>query len=476
MSENKRAETMTKSGKLLVASRTFTLEDQNTFAKFSGDFNPIHVDPILARRTISGQCVVHGIHGLMWALDSLFSKTNLCPSAIDVKFTKPIFLEEEVSCSYDENTKKLKITKDSVILSDISLKFDSIFDSSNFDLKRKPVLNSPFDRDINDLINLPSQDFFYRGFMDLATTLFPNIANTYSIKACCEIAAISEIIGMQTPGLHSFFLSASINFQLNKSEPNFSIEHIDERFNKLKITINGSSLICKIVAFLRQKPTSGPSLIDLQSKVNNSEFSNIKALIIGGSRGLGESVAKIIALGGGESVITYSSGYDDCLKISKEISDFGGKCLITKLKIPDDMDLLEKLGEFNQVYYFPTPKIFGKRSVDYDKNLYNSFYEIYVSSFKRLVNYFNKQSTKISIFYPSSIVINNPLPELSEYTDAKIEGEKLCKEFNSLKNISILVSRIPRTRTDQTMSLLEAKSENPEDVMLPIIREMPHSV
>ena len=112
----------------------------------------------------------------------------------------------------------------------------------------------------------------------------------------------------------------------------------------------------------------------------------------------------------------------------------------------------------------------------YDKNLYNSFYEIYVSSFKRLVNYFNKQSTKISIFYPSSIVINNPLPELSEYTDAKIEGEKLCKEFNSLKNISILVSRIPRTRTDQTMSLLEAKSENPEDVMLPIIREMPHSV
>ena len=56
------------------------------------------------------------------------------------------------------------------------------------------------------------------------------------------------------------------------------------------------------------------------------------------------------------------------------------------------------------------------------------------------------------------------------------QQKKLCKEFNSLKNISILVSRIPRTRTDQTMSLLEAKSENPEDVMLPIIREMPHSV
>lgn len=467
---------MTESRKILVASRIFTLEDQNDFAKFSGDFNPIHVDPIFARRTISGQCVVHGIHGLMWALDSLFSKTNLYPSGIDVKFTKPIFLDEEVSCSYDENTKKLKISKGLVILSDINLKFDSIFDSSDFDLKRKPVLNSPFDRDINDLINLPSQDFFYRGVMDVATTLFPNIVNTYSIKACCEIAAISEIIGMQAPGLHSLFLSASINFQLNKSEPSFSIEHIDERFDLLKISINGSSLICKIVAFLRQKPTSGPSLIDLQSKVNNSEFSNIKALIIGGSRGLGESVAKIIALGGGESVITYSSGYDDCLKISKEISDFGGKCLIAKIKIPDDIDVLEKLGQFNQVYYFPTPKIFGKRNVDYDKKLYNRFYDIYVSSFERLVNYLNKQSTKISVFYPSSSVINTPIPELLEYSDAKIRGEKLCQELNRLKNISILVSRIPRTRTDQTMSLLKAKSENPEDVMLPIIREMPHIV
>tara|TARA_B100000780_G_C21118411_1_gene452769 strand:- start:537 stop:1940 length:1404 start_codon:yes stop_codon:yes gene_type:complete len=466
---------MSKSRKILVASRIFSLGDQSTFAKFSGDFNPIHVDPIFARRTISGQCVVHGIHGLMWALDSLLSKTNLRPSSIDAMFIKPIFLEEEVSCSYDEYTNKLIISKDSVILSDISLKFDSIFDSSDFDLKRKPVLNSAFDRDINDLINLPSQDFFYRGAMDLATTLFSNIAKTYSIKACCEIAAISEIIGMQAPGLHSLFLSANINFQRNKSDPSFSIEHIDERFDLLKILVNGSSLICKIDAFIRQKPTFGPSLIDLQSKVNNSEFSNIKALIIGGSRGLGESVAKIIALGGGESVITYSSGYDDCLKISKEISGFGVKCSIYKLKIPDDIDSLEKLGEFNQVYYFPTPKIFGKRNFEYDKKLYDSYYEIYVSSFKRLVNYFNKLSTKVSIFYPSSDVINNSIPELSEYTDAKIEGEKLCKELNKLNNISILVSRIPRTRTDQTMSLFKAKSENPEDVMLPIIREMPYN-
>lgn len=97
---------MTKSHEILVATRSFTLEDQKTFAEFSGDFNPMHVDPILARRTINGQCVVHGIHGLMWALDSLLSKINICPSAIEVKFTKPIFLDEEVIYYYDPNSKK----------------------------------------------------------------------------------------------------------------------------------------------------------------------------------------------------------------------------------------------------------------------------------------------------------------------------------------------------------------------------------
>ena len=50
-------------------------------------------------------------------------------------------------------------------------------------------------------------------------------------------------------------------------------------------------------------------------------------------------------------------------------------------------------------------------------------------------------------------------------------GEKLCKKFNH-KNIMILISRLPRTKTDQTMSLLEAKSKNPEDVMLPLVRKM----
>ena len=59
----------------LIGSRFFTLNDQHEFAKFSADSNPIHIDPIFARRSISGECIVHGIHGLMWALNE-FTRKN----------------------------------------------------------------------------------------------------------------------------------------------------------------------------------------------------------------------------------------------------------------------------------------------------------------------------------------------------------------------------------------------------------------
>ena len=57
-----------------MIKRLFSQDDQIDFAKLSGDYNPIHLDPLKARRTCFGQPVVHGIHVLLWALDNLVSE------------------------------------------------------------------------------------------------------------------------------------------------------------------------------------------------------------------------------------------------------------------------------------------------------------------------------------------------------------------------------------------------------------------
>ena len=41
-----------------------SIDSQTAFAKLSGDFNPIHLDPIFARRTIFGKVVTHCPHCL----------------------------------------------------------------------------------------------------------------------------------------------------------------------------------------------------------------------------------------------------------------------------------------------------------------------------------------------------------------------------------------------------------------------------
>jgi hypothetical protein len=457
----------------LIASKFFTKEDQEAFARFSGDFNPIHMDPIFSRRTIAGQCIVHGIHGFMWALDSLLHKNQIVPSSFAIKFSKPLFMQEELQCFYNDKIQQLTIKKGSISLFEINLKFDScdiLKNTSN--LKTKKPLIKPKDREVKDLVNLHSGEVFYRGNKNSATRLFPYISDKYGKEICCEIASISEVVGMHAPGLHSLLLSANISFKTNKSKPSFTVEHIDRRFNLLNIAINSPSLTSNISALLREKPISGPKIINFKEQVHSSEFKSIRALIIGGSRGLGEATAKIIAAGQGESIITYSTGLIDCRKVSQDINDYGAKCSIAMLRIPQDIELLNDLGSFNQVYYFPTPKIFGKRGSEYDAELYNNFHEIYVDSFQKLVNYLDSLRKEISVFYPSSVAIDSPLPELAEYIDAKIAGEALCKEYDNHKKLSIFTSRIPRTRTDQSISLLYTESKSPEQVMLPIVRKM----
>ena len=82
-----------------IPTRTFTLEDQRAFAALSGDGNAIHVDPLRARRSLTGGPVVHGIHGLLWALDTWSARHGgpVALRAIDVSFVKPIPIDTEVS-------------------------------------------------------------------------------------------------------------------------------------------------------------------------------------------------------------------------------------------------------------------------------------------------------------------------------------------------------------------------------------------
>ena len=77
---------------------TFSDESQTLFARLSGDANPIHIDPVAARRLLYGRQVVHGIHVLLTALDRWIriEHKNVALTRLTAKFLTPVFLDEDI--------------------------------------------------------------------------------------------------------------------------------------------------------------------------------------------------------------------------------------------------------------------------------------------------------------------------------------------------------------------------------------------
>jgi len=81
----------------VLATKRFTDEDQQRFAALSGDRNPIHIDAVFARRTQFGRPIVHGVHTLIWALETLMQTQTGRLCEVRARFIKPIYAGDEVN-------------------------------------------------------------------------------------------------------------------------------------------------------------------------------------------------------------------------------------------------------------------------------------------------------------------------------------------------------------------------------------------
>ena len=112
-----------------ISERIFTEDDQQSFAALSGDWNPVHVEEEIARRTIVGSIVIHGIHGVLWALYSAMSSNHIINAikSIKVKFHSPIKLNEIAECFFLDDKKnneyKLIIRVNKILKTTIVLSF-----------------------------------------------------------------------------------------------------------------------------------------------------------------------------------------------------------------------------------------------------------------------------------------------------------------------------------------------------------------
>jgi acyl dehydratase len=476
--------------RITLAARSFETEDQHLFADLSGDLNPIHLDPIAARRSQAGGVVVHGIHAALWALDKLVEAGVITGEIVSLKVQFTNFIEigkqvELVLLSREDKSLRAVLYRGK--LTTVSLLVT--LGTRNGIIRTERPNNAPTvaakDQPANftRLVEMAQLS----GWMQIPAPVnkiqryFPNAASAIGAYRAWAIALLSRLVGMICPGLYSLF--AGFTLELVNSSPRqdgigFQVTEIDERFRMVRMNVSGAGVDGVVQAFLRWPPVAQAALREIMNVVAPSEFADSTALIIGGSRGLGALTAKIIAAGGGKVVVSYDVGQADAEAVIEEIrtQTSNSSCRAFGYNIHKEAATQLKYLNTNvtHLYYFATGPIARQKEGPFAWDLFDEFIRMYVKGFYDCCNYLSAHvSQTLTVFYPSSVFVESNPPEMTEYSMAKMAGEMLCDKMNRAGGRTyIIVKRLPRLLTDQTATVLPMTRDESLKVMLPIVRNV----
>lgn len=467
----------------ILAERTFTLDDQHAFARLTGDANPIHVDPVAARRSLAGAPLVHGVHLLLWGLDALCRRLE--PSAglhsLRVNFEKMVPVGARVQAALVDRKAdrlRLEIRLDgrvaAVIVAGLSAPA-SLSPSFRHARMFDPV--QPLALSLADMAGLAGHVALRKEAADLRAH-FPALALRLDKKRIAGLAAATFLVGMVCPGLHSIFRSLDLviadGADNDENALHFSVSSLDERFRMARIAVSGGGWTGRVDAHVRPEPVAQPGISDIAMRIDAHAFEGVRALIVGGSRGLGETLAKVLASGAAEVAITYRIGREDADRVAGEIRDAGGICHVLAYDVTaSDSESLQVAGfSPNQIYYMATPPIRPGSGI-YSASRLAEYMAFYVDGFARAVEATASGSEKPAIFYPSTVFIEDAPTGFAEYAMAKAAGEVLCREFVARGVVSqALVERLPRLLTDQTRTLADESFPDAVGVLVGIAAKM----
>jgi NAD(P)-dependent dehydrogenase (short-subunit alcohol dehydrogenase family) len=450
------------------------MEDQLAFADLSGDYNPMHIDEIVARRTQAGAPVVHGVHVLFWALESLASVFDDLPSVgvLRADFKSFLVIGREANWTAETSGEQTRVTvlADAVKIMSVQLHRgarNSPAESVSYPWG--PVYSpsqTPLDLIFSQMQDMRGETPFFRKAADYSG-MFPNLADWIGATRIAALACATRIVGMVCPGQHSIFnrIEASFVETDDKAALQFAVTQADEQFSRVGIAAKGGGLAAVLTTTVRPSPVEQPGMSEIAQCVEERAFKGANTLVIGGSRGLGELTAKYLAAGGARVTITYAVGRSDAERVAAEIKAFGRSCDVTAFdaRRPAKEQLEGRASTFTHVYYFATPKTIAQNVKFFDNERFDLYFAFYVRSFVDLCECLNSETeSRVHVLYPSSTwVQKDERPSgWAEYVMAKAAGEVICDDLSRrMKHVHVTSVRLPRLPTDQTASIVRAEQK-----------------
>jgi NAD(P)-dependent dehydrogenase (short-subunit alcohol dehydrogenase family) len=467
---------------MMRAERRFTMDDQMRFAALSGDRNPMHLDALAARRTAAGVPVVHGIHDVLWCLDAIAAALGplAAVASLRVNFDSFVSVSEPVEAvvlKHDANILRAEVRAGSTPVMALALGFGAPQAAAPSIAEGEPFDGAePIELTLEDMTDRAGRVKLAAPVADIAAA-FPHAAQLLGPIRVAGLGAMTRLVGMVCPGLHSIFNGIALKTCAIADDSDatigYRVSRLDPRYRRLVHDIAGCGWTGTVTCSARHPPTPQASMASLAGTVAPDAFSGQTALVVGGSRGLGELTAKLIATGGGRVIVTYAAGRADADRLVHEIAGAGGAASALHYDVLGDpgpqLALLQAAP--THLYYFATPAITGRRSAAFNHERFARFTDFYVTGFIRLVEALRALTPDgLSVLYPSTVAVTERPAGMTEYAMAKAAGELLCEDLATYQqDIRIRTVRLPRLATDQTATLQNVETGDPIAALLPDI-------
>ncbi|SCA56279.1 putative MaoC domain protein dehydratase [Candidatus Terasakiella magnetica] len=471
----------------MKAEYIFTSEKVRKFAALSGDFNPVHVDSVGARRTIFQHSIVHGIYILLSGLDVLAEHSNTFRKVSRTKatFHKAARVGETVYYDIQQlNESKCKIIAFDKLqnkAATINLFFELSAEEHN-----QNIADKLYEKDIPVEVQ-PQEYTTLKGEVDLLldektlSEIAPNACQFFSNQYLAQIFGTTQVVGMQCPGLHSIY--SKIDLLFDDEEPigqklalKYGVKAFYDAMNLVEIGVSSVGMKGNLTTFVRPAPVEQKAYIDVKKAIPNDLFVNQKAMVIGGSRGLGEVVSKMLAAGGAEVNLSYHMGQDDAERVHSDISKSGKEHTVFSWDIMNSDQNLSDYGQITHLYYFASPPVMNTSALVFDTELFEHLCRAYIDGLINVLEHISYVGEfTLKVMSPSSVFVEDPPQKLGEYASAKAAMEVAVKSLkDKYPKVAFFTPRLPKMGTDLSASLSgeDETYSDPLEVLFPILSEM----
>jgi acyl dehydratase/NAD(P)-dependent dehydrogenase (short-subunit alcohol dehydrogenase family) len=454
--------------------------DEATHAAFvalTGDRNPLHVDALAARRLQFGERAVHGVHLVMRALATLDSVADLAGlrcSRVRTRFLHSVPVGGGLRVEVDaagEREWVVRLLHDVWIAAEVRVWMEAG--------EPEPTLGSPRQWPADRVPVDRTNEALEGAVVEVPLVVVDEPEGPFS-DITADLLTLTRLVGMEMPGLHSLFSQFDIsrtNAGAGIDALSSTVTEFDDRFGKITMHVIGATLGGTVTAFVRPAPTSQPSPDEWSAHPAATEFAGQRALVVGGTRGLGEVTAGLLAAGGAQVTVTYRHGAADAQRVVDALAGDGHAVIELDVSNRQQVGALRTaVPGVTHLYYFASPPIFRGVNGVYSNALFNEFRSVYVAAFDAVVGALDPAGL-IGVLLPSSVAVDRVVGGMAEYADAKRLAEARADELAAEHpHLSVIRPRFPRLDTDQTASLLPAETGDAVAELLPALRSMaePH--